>query len=50
MIVVDRGSTNGSSLVRGGVETPLAAGDPAALQAGDIVRFGDDRIFSVERA
>lgn len=49
VIVVDRGSTNGSSLVRGGVETPLAAGDPAALQAGDIVRFGD-RTLSVERA
>lgn len=49
VIIVDRGSTNGSSLVRAGVETPLPPGDPAALQAGDIVRFGD-RAMTVERA
>lgn len=49
VIVLDRGSTNGSSLVRGGVETPLPAGEPAALQAGDLVRFGD-RTMTVERA
>ncbi len=48
VIAIDRGSTNGSSLVRGGVETPLATGEPAALQAGDIVRFGD-RTLTVER-
>lgn len=49
VIVVDRGSTNGSSLTRGGIETPLAPGEPSPLQPGDIVRFGD-RTLTVERA
>jgi len=48
-LVVDRGSTNGSLIVRAGVELPLAPADPTPLQAGDTVRFGD-RSLSVERA
>lgn len=49
VFVVDRGSTNGSAVVRGGSETALAPGHPAELQAGDTVRFGD-RTLRVERA
>jgi predicted component of type VI protein secretion system len=41
VFVVDRASTNGSSVVRGGAETVLTAGQPAELQTGDTVRFGD---------
>lgn len=47
--VVDRASTNGSVLVRGGVEMLLVAGQPAELQNTDIVRFGD-RSLRVESA
>ncbi|MGM1017071.1 MAG: RDD family protein [Actinomycetota bacterium] len=47
--VVDRASTNGSVLVRDGVEMLLAAGQPAELQTDDIVRFGD-RSLRVESA
>lgn len=49
VLVVDRGSTNGSSLLRAGGEIPLTPGDPTPLQTGDVVRFGD-RSLSVERA
>ena len=41
VFVVDRASTNGSAIVRGGSETALPAGHPAELQIGDTVRFGD---------
>lgn len=41
VVVVDRGSTNGSALIRGGVERPLAAGEKAPLEPGDTIRFGD---------
>jgi hypothetical protein len=41
LVVVDRGSTNGSILVRQGLSRELAAGKPATLVAGDLVRFGD---------
>ncbi|MFK3676829.1 RDD family protein [Microbacterium sp. NPDC090218] len=47
VFVVDRASTNGSAIVRGGAETVLAAGHPAELQTGDTVRFGD-RSLQVE--
>lgn len=40
-VVVDRGSTNGSAVVRGGAEHPLTPGAPAALRPGDTIRFGD---------
>ena len=49
IMVVDRASTNGSSIVRDGVEGPLLAGHPIELQAGDSVRFGD-RSLTVEMA
>ncbi|MBC9735631.1 FHA domain-containing protein, partial [Nocardioides marmotae] len=41
LVVMDRGSTNGSILVRQGVSRPLSAGKPTTLLAGDVVRFGD---------
>ena len=39
--VMDRGSTNGSVVVRQGVSKPLTAGRPATPRDGDVVRFGD---------
>jgi pSer/pThr/pTyr-binding forkhead associated (FHA) protein len=44
LVVTDRGSTNGSLLVRQGVARRLAAGKPATLLDGDQVSFGDRRI------
>jgi hypothetical protein len=41
LVVMDRGSTNGSVLVRQGVDRELPAGKPATLLDGDLVRFGD---------
>jgi hypothetical protein len=41
LVVMDRGSTNGSILVRAGVARRLAGGRPATLRDGDRVRFGD---------
>ncbi|PVG84629.1 hypothetical protein DDE18_03235 [Nocardioides gansuensis] len=41
IVVMDRGSTNGSVLVRQGVARQLAAGKPATLLPGDKVVFGD---------
>lgn len=41
LVVTDRGSTNGSALIRAGVETPLGAGRPQRAQPGDRIRFGD---------
>jgi predicted component of type VI protein secretion system len=41
LVVMDRGSTNGSILIRGGVPRELGPGKPAALKDGDRVRFGD---------
>jgi hypothetical protein len=41
LVVMDRGSTNGSTLLRGGVARPLGARQPATLLPGDRVRFGD---------
>lgn len=49
VFVVDRASTNGSAIVRGGAETLLTPGRPAELQTGDTVRFGD-RTLQVEWA
>lgn len=48
LVVMDRGSTNGSVLLRQGVARDLAAGRPATLLDGDHVRFGD-RIMAVAR-
>lgn len=47
LAAIDRASTNGSSVVRGGVEQPLVPGEPYPLAAGDVVRFGD-RSVTVE--
>ena len=41
LVVMDRGSTNGSFLVRQGVPRGLPAGRAATLVDGDHVRFGD---------
>jgi hypothetical protein len=48
LVVMDRGSTNGSILVRQGVPRELPAGKPATLVDGDVVRFGD-REMTVQR-
>ncbi|GAB6985119.1 RDD family protein [Nocardioides pyridinolyticus] len=48
LVVMDRGSTNGSVLLRQGVARDLAAGRPTTLLDGDHVRFGD-RIMAVAR-
>ncbi|ERG63957.1 hypothetical protein L332_05735 [Agrococcus pavilionensis RW1] len=49
LAAVDRASTNGSSVVRAGAETPLEPGRAFPLQPGDVVRFGD-RSLTVEAA
>ncbi len=41
IVVMDRGSTNGTFLVRQGVSRQLAPGKPAALVHGDKVVYGD---------
>lgn len=48
LVVMDRGSTNGSVLIRQGVSRPLSAGKPATLVDGDTVSFGD-RQMAVRR-
>ncbi|QLD11346.1 RDD family protein [Microbacterium oleivorans] len=40
-VAVERGSTNGSVLVRGGSEQPLEPGRPVEVRHGDTIRFGD---------
>jgi uncharacterized RDD family membrane protein YckC len=41
LVVMDRGSTNGSVLIRCGLAKVLEGGRPATLKHGDRVRFGD---------
>ncbi|GAA3816290.1 RDD family protein [Nocardioides panacisoli] len=48
LVVMDRGSTNGSFVVRQGLSKPLAPGRPSTLLDGDVVRFGD-RTMKVSR-
>lgn len=48
LVVVDRGSTNGSTLTRQGVSRQLSPGRPATLVDGDTVAFGD-RSMDVRR-
>jgi len=48
LVVMDRGSTNGSVVIRRGVSKALTAGRPATLLDGDTVRFGD-RSMTVSR-
>ncbi|GAA1442337.1 hypothetical protein GCM10009641_56650 [Mycobacterium cookii] len=50
IVVMDRGSTNGTVLVRQGVSRQLAPGKPAALLDGDKVVYGDrEMVISRER-
>lgn len=48
LVLMDRGSSNGSVLVRQGVSRRLAAHRPTTLLAGDVVRVGD-RTMTVDR-
>jgi len=48
LVVMDRGSTNGSFVLRGGASRTLTPGRPSTLLPGDVVRFGD-RTMTVER-
>lgn len=41
LFVEDRGSTNGSALVRGGAERELTPGERVPVHDGDTIRFGD---------
>ncbi|MFC6285965.1 RDD family protein [Nocardioides sp. GCM10027113] len=47
LVVADRGSTNGSVLLRQGVSRPLPPGRPTTLLDGDVVRLGDRRMTVV---
>jgi len=48
LVVTDRGSTNGSTLVRQGMARPLPGGRPTTLLDGDVVKLGD-RTMTVHR-
>ncbi len=50
LVVMDRGSTNGSVVVRRGVSKSLTAGRPSTLLDGDTVRFGDRTMTIVRDA
>ena len=41
LVVMDRGSTNGSVLIRQGVPRHLSPGRPVTLLDGDVLRLGD---------
>jgi hypothetical protein len=47
LVVMDRGSTNGSILIRQGVSRELTPGTPTTLRDGDLVRFGDRQMSVV---
>ena len=47
LVVMDRGSTNGSILIRSGATRRLSGGRPATLRPGDRVRFGDREMVVV---
>jgi uncharacterized RDD family membrane protein YckC len=48
LVITDRGSTNGSTLVRQGMSRPLTPGHPTTLLEGDVVSIGD-RTLTVVR-
>jgi hypothetical protein len=50
LVVMDRGSTNGSILIRQGSSRPLGAGRPTTLVEGDLVRFGDRQMTATRLA
>jgi uncharacterized RDD family membrane protein YckC len=47
--VIDLHSTNGSALIRGGIDLAMPAGTVVATTEGDSIRLGD-RVFAVVRA
>lgn len=49
LVVTDRGSTNGSVLIRQGVPRHLSPGRPVTLVDGDVLRLGD-RVLEVSHA
>ena len=50
IVVMDRGSTNGTVLVRQGMSRQLAPGKPAALVHGDKVVYGDREMTIIREA
>ena len=48
LVVMDRGSTNGSVLIRQGVPRHLSPGRPVTLLEGDVLRLGD-RVLEIEQ-
>jgi hypothetical protein len=50
IVVMDRGSTNGTLLVRQGVSRQLAPGKPAALLDGDKIVYGDREMIITREA
>ena len=50
LVVMDRGSTNGSILIRQGVPRELTNGKPATMVDGDLVRFGDREMAVVRES
>jgi len=50
IVVMDRGSTNGTLLVRQGVSRQLAPGKPASLVDGDKVVYGDREMILTREA
>lgn len=50
LVVMDRGSTNGTVLVRQGVARELTPGKPTTLLSDDLVRFGDRRMTVVRES
>jgi uncharacterized RDD family membrane protein YckC len=50
LVVMDRGSTNGSVLIRGRLAKDLPAGKPTTLLPGDQVAFGDRRMTVAREA
>jgi uncharacterized RDD family membrane protein YckC len=48
LVITDRGSTHGSTLVRRGAQRPLSAARPTTLLEGDVVLLGD-RAVRIER-
>jgi uncharacterized RDD family membrane protein YckC len=50
LVVTDRGSTNGSTLVRQGTPRHLSPGRATTLLEGDVVLLGDRRMHVVRRA
>ncbi|MEI7054587.1 RDD family protein [Nocardioides sp. CCNWLW239] len=50
LVVMDRGSTNGTTLIRKGAARALGARRPAALVHGDKVKFGDRTMDVVREA